>query len=257
MHFVNLGGQPTRSGNGFGYVEFMTDQTFADKVGFADPDGGGSLTVCELFERGLVNEVWVAEPSDDDAKLYEAKARGQRWSDDFTKIAGSFDDCSGNGCISPSSSATSPCASGDQPRPRPGLRDARVRSRHRGIGQTQPGAVPGQNATRFFNFDLVQRLRRLADLPAAKLSWLSEHGERSGRAADEELVALPLLLRGNASSCDRARCSSCPSAPRRVATADEGVSMTVRRVPDENALAPNQRPTGKSLCISRRGHAPI
>lgn len=59
VHFVDLAGQPTRSGNGFGFgfgfTEFMTSQTFAAEVKFKESNGSKNLTVCELFEKGLIN----------------------------------------------------------------------------------------------------------------------------------------------------------------------------------------------------------
>jgi hypothetical protein len=98
-HAVDLQGQATRSGGGFGYGEFMTDQAFADKVGFKAPGGAKNLTVCEMFEQGFINEVWVGEQNDDSAKLYEGLARAQVYDDQLQPKAGQFDNCAGNGCV--------------------------------------------------------------------------------------------------------------------------------------------------------------
>jgi hypothetical protein len=95
-HVVNMPGEPLRSGNHFGYVEFMTGQNFAGQVAFP---GNESLTVCQLFEQGLINEAWVVETADDSAKLYEQKTLGQQYDDNLQKIPGDLDRCAGNGCI--------------------------------------------------------------------------------------------------------------------------------------------------------------
>jgi hypothetical protein len=154
VHYVDLPGQPTRSGNGFGYAEFMTSQTFADKVGMTAPGGTRNLTVCELFEQGLINEAWVAERSDDPAKLYEILARGQEYNADFSKKAGEFDNCSGNGCVNGFECGVSVRLGEINLDRGPGC--ATHAYGHGIESQVKRNQIPyfTRNATRFFNFGL-------------------------------------------------------------------------------------------------------
>lgn len=156
VHFADLGGQPTRSGNGFGFTEFMTSQAFADKVKLKEPNGTKNLTVCEAFEKGLINEAWVAEPSDDSAKLYEMLGRGQVYNADFSKKAGQFDNCSGNGCLSGFTCGVSVRLGEINLDRGPGC--ATHAYGHGIEGQVKRNQIPyfAQNAKRFFNFGLKQ-----------------------------------------------------------------------------------------------------
>jgi len=99
-HVIDLPGQAPHLANDFDYVTFVTGQNFADELAYKDPaDGTKNLTVCQLFERGLVNEVWVAETPSDPNKLYEIKSRAQRYDGNLAKLAGNFDTCASNGCV--------------------------------------------------------------------------------------------------------------------------------------------------------------
>jgi hypothetical protein len=55
---VNSGKIPVSAGS-IDYAQLGT-QAFADAIGIADPDRpGNSLTLCGLFEKGIINEVWA------------------------------------------------------------------------------------------------------------------------------------------------------------------------------------------------------
>ncbi len=72
-------------------------EAFAARYGFADPDRPGQfLTMCALFERGIVHELWIAAEAGVRA-VYENQSRMQRYDASFNKIPGSFQDCT-NGC---------------------------------------------------------------------------------------------------------------------------------------------------------------
>jgi hypothetical protein len=70
---------------------------FAQRYGFADPDRPGQfLTMCQLFERGMIHELWIAAEAGVRA-VYENQSRMQRYDANLNKIAGSFQECT-NGC---------------------------------------------------------------------------------------------------------------------------------------------------------------
>lgn len=70
---------------------------FAARYGFANPDQPGSfLTMCELFERGLIHELWIAAEAGVRA-VYENQSRMQRYDANLNKVVGSFQECT-NGC---------------------------------------------------------------------------------------------------------------------------------------------------------------
>lgn len=158
-HVVDLPNDKTRTGNRFGYAEFMHDRTFAEKVGFKHPESGATLTVCEMFEQGFINEAWVAEPPDDSAKLYEFLSRAQEYDASFAKLPGSFDPCAGNGCI-PANEIT--CGVTVRLGELNLSRGPGCATHAHGHGlerQIQQGIIPylSANARRFFNFGLDER----------------------------------------------------------------------------------------------------
>lgn len=70
---------------------------FAPRYGFADPERPGQfLTMCQLFERGVIHELWIAAEAGVRA-VYENQSRMQRYDADLNKIPGSFQECT-NGC---------------------------------------------------------------------------------------------------------------------------------------------------------------
>jgi hypothetical protein len=74
--------------------------TFADLYGFPDPASPArALSLCELFEQGVVNEVWIqdGEPDVRRAPLY--LERKQIYDAGGSKVAGSFQSCIGRGCL--------------------------------------------------------------------------------------------------------------------------------------------------------------
>lgn len=83
-------------GPNFDVGELFTD-AFAQRYGFEDPDAPGSfLSLCELFERGMIHELWIAAEAGVRA-VYEHQGRMQRYDDNLSKIPGSFQECT-NGC---------------------------------------------------------------------------------------------------------------------------------------------------------------
>lgn len=85
---------PTRSSEGFDIGELFTDE-FAVRLGYRDPSNASRfLAMCELFERGLVNELWIAAG---DRNIFENQSRLQNYDDTLSPIAGSFNGCT-NGC---------------------------------------------------------------------------------------------------------------------------------------------------------------
>lgn len=156
-HAVDLHGQATRSGGGFGYGEFMTSQTFADKVAFKAPGGAKNLTVCEMFEQGFINEVWVGEQNDDSAKLYEGLARAQVYNDKLEPMGGKFDNCAGNGCVNGFECGVTVRLGEINPTRGPGC--GLHAYGHAFEGAVKRNQIPymRKNASRFFNFDLKTR----------------------------------------------------------------------------------------------------
>jgi len=156
---VDLPNQETRAGNGFGFNEFMHSAEFAQKVGFTHPETGAVLDMCQLFEQGFVNEIWVAEPPDDAAKLYEFLSRAQVYDENFAKIAGRFDDCAGNGCIPRNQVDCGVTVRLGELNLSRGPGCATHAHGHGLEGQIRRGIVPylTANASRFFNFGLDDR----------------------------------------------------------------------------------------------------
>jgi len=78
-------------------VGALFTEDFAQRYGFENPDQPGSyLTMCQLFERGIIHELWIAAEAGVRA-VYENQSRMQRYDANLNKIAGSFQNCT-NGC---------------------------------------------------------------------------------------------------------------------------------------------------------------
>jgi hypothetical protein len=75
-------------------------QTFANYYGIADPDQPSrNLTLCELFERGIINELWL-EVGESGIRapglMMESK---QVYDANLQPISGMFDSCTGYACL--------------------------------------------------------------------------------------------------------------------------------------------------------------
>jgi hypothetical protein len=89
---------PLTADGGFNYGGIFSPE-FAELVGYEDPEAPSqNLTLCELFERGLVNEVWTVGSS---SVVFESKSRGQVYDEALEPIPGEFNRCAGNGCYDP------------------------------------------------------------------------------------------------------------------------------------------------------------
>jgi len=154
---------PTRSNDGFDVGELFSDE-FAVRLGYRDPnDASRFLPMCELFERGLVNELWIAAG---DRNIFENQSRLQNYDNALNPIPGSFNGCT-NGCYYDPLNRV----------------DCKVTVRmqeigkFRGVGCATHSAGHAfenmlasnpyleANATRFFNFELSRRY----DLPLPDL----------------------------------------------------------------------------------------
>jgi hypothetical protein len=71
-------------------------ESFAPVLGYAAPeDPTRFMPMCELFERGIINELWIA--ADEDRNLFENQSRLQMYDANFQPIDGQFNVCT-NGC---------------------------------------------------------------------------------------------------------------------------------------------------------------
>ena len=78
----------------FNYDGLFT-QGYAKHFGFVDPDDPSRyLKLCDLFERGIINELWVSSPRVEGNPLgvYESRARIQMYDADDQPLAGQFMD---------------------------------------------------------------------------------------------------------------------------------------------------------------------
>jgi hypothetical protein len=89
----------------FEYAGLYTSD-MAKAIGFLDPkDPTRFFDLRELFEKGIINEVWTVYPEIDHqpdngiAGVFETTARVQVYGEDGKPIPGKFDRCAGNGCI--------------------------------------------------------------------------------------------------------------------------------------------------------------
>ena len=73
----------------------FTDE-FADYIGWKDPqDSNRNMNLCELFERGFINEYWShGLPT----VIFETQSHQQVYDDSMQPIDGQFDNCA-NGCV--------------------------------------------------------------------------------------------------------------------------------------------------------------
>lgn len=146
---------PLRGNEGFDVGELFTDE-FAPRLGYRDPsDSTRFLPMCELFERGLVNELWIAAG---DRNIFENQSRLQNYDEDLEPIAGSFNPCT-NGCYYDPLSRVNCKVT---------VRMQEI-GKFRGVGCATHSAGHAfenmlnsnpyleTNATRFFNFDLSGR----------------------------------------------------------------------------------------------------
>lgn len=86
-------------GTSVDYSQF-TSQTWTDLIGIQDPQNPGTnLSICDLFEKGVINEVWgmVADPAT--AKFDESAETKQAYSATNQSIAGKLDCVSNGQCI--------------------------------------------------------------------------------------------------------------------------------------------------------------
>jgi hypothetical protein len=79
----------------------LFSQTFADYYQFPDPnDASHNMTLCELVNAGLVNEVRIAfNKVDADSAQPEILEYKQVYDENNVAIPGQFDTCAGNGCF--------------------------------------------------------------------------------------------------------------------------------------------------------------
>jgi hypothetical protein len=88
--------------------EGLWSAEMAAAIGVHDPhDPAKFLNVRELFEHGLINEVWMVYPERDGspatgvAGAFETTARVQVYDASGNPVPGKFRNCGGNGCFSP------------------------------------------------------------------------------------------------------------------------------------------------------------
>ncbi|MBI5517978.1 MAG: hypothetical protein HY909_29670 [Deltaproteobacteria bacterium] len=76
----------------------LFSEDFAQHYGFPD-EAGRPRTLCDLFERGDVNELWLVGSGDvaSDAAAYEVLEYKQRYDARGNRVPGSFDPAAGNG----------------------------------------------------------------------------------------------------------------------------------------------------------------
>jgi hypothetical protein len=140
----------------FDLGELFTTE-FAPRYGYKDPVDAHDLTLCEIFERGLVNELWIAAEAGV-RNVYENQSYVQRYDDALQPIPGDFSKCT-NGCF-------------DDPLDRVDCKvSVRVQEVNKGRGagcfthaqghawENELARVPylRENASRFFYFGMEQR----------------------------------------------------------------------------------------------------
>lgn len=85
---------------GFDYGRLFSEE-FADLYAVEDPDEPSHvLDLCELFDRGLVHEVWVYGDADvPDVSAAEILELKPYYDEDRVRIPGPLNRCAGNGCF--------------------------------------------------------------------------------------------------------------------------------------------------------------
>jgi hypothetical protein len=91
---------PTTPSGDFDATALFTAR-FADAYGFADPaTPGRSLSLCELFEQGAINEVWIEDGEAGTRRAPLDVERKQVYDSDGRAVADSFLPCvGGGGCL--------------------------------------------------------------------------------------------------------------------------------------------------------------
>ncbi|TMQ05823.1 MAG: hypothetical protein E6J90_47900 [Deltaproteobacteria bacterium] len=170
---------PTTGNSGdlsFVYEGLFT-QNFAAHYGYRDLiDPSRNLTLCELFEHGIINEVWIAAPrfNGNPLGVYESKARVQVYDSNSNPLMGQFDNCAANGCYDP----------GIAGKCKVSVRFMELATdRGPGCGTHATGhgleglrsAIPSYrtNSARFFNFDLIRRYGLSIDTPYDQCNYSS------------------------------------------------------------------------------------
>ena len=103
---------PLTSTGDFDTTALFSSATFPPLYGYADPNqSGGYLSLCQLFEKGIINEVWIQDGGDPNqnlprAPLYEEQKQGYDESgraipNDFTTCVG--ESTGSQGCSFPCS----------------------------------------------------------------------------------------------------------------------------------------------------------
>jgi hypothetical protein len=88
---------PPQTPNGWDVGQLFTPE-FAPRLGYEDPEAPGEyLTMCQLFEQGIINELWISAESGS-RNIFENQSRLQRYDEDLQPIAGDFNECT-NGCF--------------------------------------------------------------------------------------------------------------------------------------------------------------
>lgn len=97
---------PRRPASEAGYyrLDYATffEPDFAVHYGYEDPaQPGRYLTLCELVERGLINELWLVASDDkaSDVSHSEVLEAKPRYGSDGQPIPGAVERCAGNGCF--------------------------------------------------------------------------------------------------------------------------------------------------------------
>ena len=91
---------PTTSTGEFDATALFTER-FNDQYGFPDPSSpSGSLSLCELFKQGLVNEVWIEDGEADVRRAPLNVERKQGYDASGAAMPGTFLPCvGGGGCL--------------------------------------------------------------------------------------------------------------------------------------------------------------
>lgn len=91
---------PTTSTGDFDPTALFTSR-FSDSYGFADPSTPGrSLSLRQLFEQGVINEVWIEDGEPGARRAPLNVERKQAYDDAGQPIAGTFSPCvGGSGCL--------------------------------------------------------------------------------------------------------------------------------------------------------------
>ena len=78
----------------------LYNSTYAAWAGFNDESTGQPLGLCELVNRGIINELWIVGSGDvEDVNGAEVLELKQNYDDSGNKIPNSFNRCAGNGCF--------------------------------------------------------------------------------------------------------------------------------------------------------------